>query len=440
LAIISGSFEVLEGLMFLALPKSTKSKNSSNLRIVGAGEYDSEYQTWLVIKNKEVEFLPKAFELIFREFPNCKIIFRFIPEVSDLHWIYENDYWKNYCVVQPYKRPLMQMSHPNFNNMLNKRHLKAKYNRFIKAGKVELEEIQDSTNFKKIYEEAMILYDFRQGALFNKIPSERNSLRKQLFFSLFDKNILHVSVLRLDKQITSCIIGMKNEKWMHLSGLITYSPFYSKLSPGLVHLYLLGKLLKDQGYSHFDLTPGYDVYKERLATNADEVFELTLSKNHRHKIKSKLRKVFHEFLLSRNIRPMSFNLTLQKLKHRLTGKIFNAKRIFPFQKNSGNTQVLKDSPIKIQKNNIIDLLGYKGEYRRTRWEFLEDAFYLVESGESFYSWSHSQILLGCIWTRNANVGAFGNGEQKKCLDINSAYLNPIVKARKEEFLKKVEEY
>jgi hypothetical protein len=215
---------------------------------------------------------------------------------------------------------------------------------------------------------------------------------------------------------------MKNERWMHLAGLITYSPFYAKFSPELVHLYLLGKSLKDQGYSYFDLTPGYDIYKERLATHMDEVFELTLNKATGYKTKSNLRKSFHGFLLSRNIRPMSFNLTLQKLKYRLTRKIFNIQRI-PYILNNGyKTQEIEELSIEIQKDNIKHLLGYKGDYRLTRWEFLENAFFLVESGESFYSWSHKQMLLACVWTKNIKVDSSEKGNHDKCLDGEHIFL------------------
>ncbi|MEX2566362.1 MAG: GNAT family N-acetyltransferase [Cyclobacteriaceae bacterium] len=433
IAVISLSANRLEGAVFFAVKRERSGKvKKYKAKIVGVGEYDAEYQTWLVREGKEKEFLPKVFDLISNTYPKCKMVFRFIPYPECLSWLDENQYWKKSSVVQACRRPLMQMSHPDLNAVFKKKRFKAKYNRFNRAGKMELEEITELNRFKEVFDEVMVLYDFRQGSLFNKTPTKSNPLRGPLFFSLFEQNMLHVTVLKLDEDITSCIIGMKSEKWMHLSGLITYSPFYSKLSPGMVHLFILGKYLKNQGYEYFDLTPGDDGYKERMATNTDDVYELTVCKDTVFKSKRQLRKKFHRLLLSNGIRPMTFNLEIQRSKHFIQKKLNQIKnKIFPTKNNSFSNTA---GPIEFEKNNIKHLLAYNDPLGTSRWDFLSFAFNKVESGETFLSWTDDKRLLACIWFTVSSNQTEEEGQSATFLQTDS-YIHPKVLIRKEEITK-----
>jgi hypothetical protein len=401
-AVLEYEQDKITAALWLTINKNKRGKHKTkNAKILGAGEYDAEYQTWLVEPGNEKKFLPAAFKLLFNRFPNSKIIFRFIPYAESLKWIEADKDWQKFCVIQPYRRPLLQMSHPDYPEVYKKRHLKAKYNRLSKSGKMELIEIVDLDHFIQIYDKIMLLLDFRQGALFNKTPSLDNPNRKSLYINLFKKNLLHVTVLKLDDQITSCIIGMKDGIWMHLAGLITYSPFFGKFSPGMVHIYVLGKLLEDNGYQYFDLTPGDDEYKERMASNADEVYEFTVTQDTRFKLKRSLRKYFHEFLLERGIRPMSFNLYIQKKLYHYKFRLRNLKKnLLQLTKSTNNSHEKTDTTVAlliIERNNIEHLLNYQETSSVSRWIFLENAFARIQTGESFYSTIYEGKLIFCQW-------------------------------------------
>ncbi|AEL24499.1 GNAT family N-acetyltransferase [Cyclobacterium marinum] len=422
----------LNAIVFLAVKKEPNGTiKRHQAKIVGVGEYDAEYQTWLVKEGDDERFLTEAWSLILKDYPNCKIIFRFVPSFNSLSWIYKNSQWKKVSVIQEYHRPLLQMSHPKFKDVMKKRHLKAKYNRFRRAGKMDFEEINEINRFIEVYDEVMVLYDFRQGALFNKTPSESNPLRRSLFISLFRQDLLHVSVLKLDDVITSCIIGMKSKLWMHLSGLITYSPFYSKHSPGLVHLFVLGKYLEEQGFEYFDLSPGGDGYKERMASNADKVYELTISQDPFFKTKIDIRKKFHALLLSRGVRSMDFNLKVKRSKHFIKLKAKDFKNRIVGKK----VKLLQESkkPMDLETNNIKHLLLYNDDLGTSRWDFLSNAFKKVEAGEKFISWADDNKLLFCLWFHET----IGNSpDNETALVINEDYYShPVVAAYKEEVLK-----
>jgi CelD/BcsL family acetyltransferase involved in cellulose biosynthesis len=399
--IIQYEKEEIVGALCLAIKKDPSGPiQKLHSKIVGAGDYDAEYQTWLVQPDQESAFLSLAIQEVFAHFPKSTLVLKYLPYAHCLEGLINHPNWNKIAVVETYHRPLLQMNHPNFKEVYKKRHLKAKLNRFKKAGIMDFEEVVELNRFIEILDEVMALMDLRQLAFFNKMPSQDHPNKKALFIDLFKQNLLHVTVLKLNDDIASCIIGMKDGEWMHLSGLITFSPFYSKLSPGLVNLYLLGQLLEKQGYQYFDLTPGDDGYKERISSNNDKVYELTISQNFGFLWKRKIRKKFHQFLRSNGIRPKSFQLSLQKqlyyFKHELFRIFKNSDKniLTPDFENHSNE---KEFLLEFEKNNIKHLLLYQDSFGKSRWNFFEHVFAKIEEGAFFLTLVKKNYLVCCIW-------------------------------------------
>ncbi len=111
-------------------------------------------------------------------------------------------------------------------------------------------------------------------------------IKKDLLKALFRLQLLHVSVLKVNEKIIAAVIAITEKDWLCLAGINCHSPFNARLySPGLMHFILLAKLLKEEGITWFDLTPGYDTYKEELANRHHEVKELLISNSRSLKIK-----------------------------------------------------------------------------------------------------------------------------------------------------------
>ncbi|WP_215223621.1 GNAT family N-acetyltransferase [Echinicola shivajiensis] len=165
LIIMEKQSDEITGMVHLAIPIKDAKKNR-NIQIIGAGKFDAEYQVWLTEPDNK-EFIKEALKLLLKEYPKCKVIFRYIPPTVPLNWL-ESNSWKNRITIQGSKRPLIGPNHPEFPNLLRKRHLKAKYNRINRAGELKLEDITDSKQFSDLLDFLAIQYDFRQGALFNK--------------------------------------------------------------------------------------------------------------------------------------------------------------------------------------------------------------------------------------------------------------------------------
>ncbi|WP_186756792.1 GNAT family N-acetyltransferase [Echinicola salinicaeni] len=396
------------GMVHLAVPLK-ELKKKSRIKILGAGEFDSEYQVWLTKENNN-SFITNALNLLLTEFPKCKVIFRYLPPNTPLSWI-ESHKWKKKVILQASKRPLMDTYHPEFPNLLRKRHLKAKYNRINKAGNLKLEEIKDPKAFSELLNFLRDQYDFRQGALFNK-NQFREDPNKALFLKeLFEANILHVSVLKLNDEITASIISMTDKNWVHMAGLISHSPFHSKYSPGLVQLYMLGRKFYFEHIEVFDLTPGNDPYKDRLATHHDLAYELVITKNKSFKCKRAARKSFFDGLYNYGILPQKFKLQFEKTVYLIKNKYqyflfswiwslikgsFSSSK--PKQIKVTTVQSINKVPTPFRINHLGDLLNYKQQKSTlTRWEFLEDALKRFENGQISYSISKDQELQFCAW-------------------------------------------
>ncbi|WP_245949351.1 GNAT family N-acetyltransferase [Echinicola strongylocentroti] len=392
----------LVGLLALTTSKTNgEFQKDRSMKITGAGKFDAEYQTWIVKDGYNEIFIKNGFEALFNEFPQCKLSLRFIPDPSIIEPLKSlTSIKEKHIVLHKHHRPLMDFALVEEQKLFRKRHLKAKYNRIHRAGQVAFSKVTEIDEFIQILDEILVYLDFRQAAMFNKLPSKSNPNRHKFLIELFKKDLLHVTALKLDGETISSIIGMKGKGWMHLAGLISYSPFHSKHSPGLVHLYMLGKMLQEEGYHKFDLTPGYDGYKERFSTSGDEVVELHLSKNLKYGVKKFLRKNLHNTLVKFDVRPMSFELNMKKKIYLIKEKTKGITKSF-FSANETMASYSfpsEDAGLSVKKNSITDLLKYNDRNGlQSRWEFLERAFSLVSRGAEFYSISDGKKLLASIW-------------------------------------------
>lgn len=217
------------------------------------------------------------------------------------------------------------------------------------------------------------------------------------------------------------------------------------LPPGFVHFLLLGQQLCRQEVAMFDLTPGQDAYKERLATGHDQVQELMVSANLGDFLRKNMRKNFHGLLLKMGIRPMTFNLHLHKGLYLLRNHLLAARRqglwrtviyhgrqflysgkirLYVFMER----QVPPQETVLAEENNLSDLLDFDHRQPRpSRWEFLEKALHRYSLGEKSYSWSEQGCLLACAWVRQPGTGRAENlipAMGKEAVLLEGIYCHP----------------
>jgi hypothetical protein len=252
--------------------------------------------------------------------------------------------------------------------------------------------------------------------MFNLNQFKNEPLRADLLLALFEKKLLNVTVLKVNKQIFASVATMGTGDWLHLStGINIHAPFNAKFySPGFVHFNLLVQQLMKDRVSIFDLSPGGDFYKERLANKHDQVYELVITNSVLYRIKRELRKQYHEMLLKAGKWPMGTELSASKKIYLLKARINRVRKQGLLSTALERTKdlvkpskdklyILKErldtkNELLINKNNLKHLLDFETEGTlMTRWEFLEDAMRRFEVGQNCYTFYESGRLLCCAW-------------------------------------------
>jgi CelD/BcsL family acetyltransferase involved in cellulose biosynthesis len=381
-------------------------------RITGAGHYDAQYQTWLAAPIEGNTFIKKALAELIKQFPGNPISFRFLPNGTPMTWLKEDQQWSQRSIVQPYTRPLLNFSDPEHTKILSgRKHFKNKLNRLKKLGEVRFETIRDLKTFEKSLNEMALLFDFRQSALFNKSHFKDDPIKKEFLLELARLNLLHTTVLSVNGKIMAAVVAVTGVNgWVYLAGINCHSPVNARFySPGFMHFILLFKQLNEEGVQYFDLTPGYDTYKEELANQHDEVTELVISSKKKFLIKRRIKKWVHTRLVAAGIRPMTIELALKKFNYLLRRRSAlsvvkgMAERLHKKRKQQLYLVQANRLPaaikVTLHKDNLRDLMQFECGKRAdvTRWEFLGNAVYRLERGQHCYTFAENGRLLCCAW-------------------------------------------
>jgi hypothetical protein len=401
-------------------------------RITGAGHYDALYQTWLAAASDGDTFIKLALARLMKQFPGHPISFRFLPPGTPLDWVKDDAKWRQCSIVQSYVRPLINFNDPEHAKLFRKSHFRNKFNRLKRAGEVQFECISDFKSFESSLNEMAVMYDFRQSALFNKNHFRDDPLKKEFLLALFNLNLLHVTVLKVDGNTMAAVVAVAGKEGaVHLAGINCHSPFKARsYSPGILHFVLLSKQLATEHHQYFDLTPGYDSYKEELANAHDEVKELVISPSLKFRVKKKIKKWIHARLIASGIRPMSAELTGKKFFYLLRRRTMLSviKRMANRLQKKRKQQLYSIQtyalpfPVKISlhKDSLGDLLQFEAGKRAdlTRWEFLANAMRRFDTGQHCFTWTENGRLLGCAWfSYPDNVEATNNN-----LHIDSTFV------------------
>lgn len=412
----AGAAGHLTGLLALAVPFADAGTATIGTRgrMVGAGQYEAEYQAWLAAAS-DGTFIQAALAVVGQRFPRHHLQLRFLPPDTPLDWLRDSPGERGRCVLQPYNRPLMEMNDPAFPKLFHKTEYRNKLNRLKRLGEPHLELVTDGGHFAAILAELTAQYDFRQGALFNKNQFRDNPRKAALLLALFERHLLHVTVLKVDAEMLAAIVAVKGPAWVHLGGINIHNPRFADYSPGFVHFLLLGQQLAREGVPVFDLTPGEDAYKERFATRHDQVYELTVAATAAYRLKRQLRMQLHHRLIRAGIRPMTVELQVKKMRY------FFRARLRGLMTPGGVASLLNQvkrlwvSPTPLlyvrpagpeglpaaflpQKDSPGDLLDFEPQKGGiTRWTFLGEAMRRFEAGNRSYTWSEGGRLLACAW-------------------------------------------
>lgn len=427
----------LTGLLTLA-------KDKKGL-ITGAGGNQAEYQVWLTANEKDETFIKTSLAKLYRFFPRNRIQLKYIPAGVPLQFTKNETPWNKRCFVKTSPQPVMVINEDHFTSELKKKNRREKINRLKRLGDLQFERIRDYNRFSEIFDELALQSDFRKGALYNKIAFKTDPCRKTFLLSLFEQNIIHATVLKIDEKIIAANVSIGTSRQLHLSGINSFAAALARHSPGIIHFLMLGKLLAEEGADLFDLTPGADAYKEILATDHTVAYTLTVgNRNHKifNRLKCGLNSIFKKSASMAGIKPetlkkakRNFTLFKDKVAHVtrqgiLQSSTYLIDKLKPNKKTAKCWTVQKVNATSglfdLQYDDLKDLLNFDHrEIRYSQQEFLSDAMRRFEEGAHCYTWTDNGLLMGCAWIGNMqsaiNGYSYGNETEDFILSLSGIY-------------------
>jgi len=406
----------LTGLLPLAIDRSGE--------IVACGSWQAEYQGWLFHGIEGPEFILQAIKLVRENFPNKFLTFNLLPPLTPINCVrcIENNFPSR---VRTFSRPIMGLENEQgFIKSLMKKSNRSRINRLKKKfGEIRFERITDLANFSSLLEDVIGFYDLRQGAMSDVLPFKNDRHKRAFHMALLEKqNLLHVTVLFSGDQVISVHLGICSKDMVHL-GIIAHSPFEARHSPGKLHILFLSKMLKEEGYKGFDLTPSGD-YKDRFATTYERVYSLTVFGSERNRrlatISEKSRSAVSRGLRAAEIDPgavKSFLVNLRqdkpwriplRLACLLIHKVWHSEKYVIYRIDLNLVQnMFRIGPA--MRDSVADLLKYvPGRVWQTRKDFLLRSMKRLERGEHVYTFAKDDSLLFCCWmTEGITKGFLG---------------------------------
>jgi CelD/BcsL family acetyltransferase involved in cellulose biosynthesis len=387
----------------------------------------AEYQVWLVYPEENKRFIKAALGLFNKTFPKGILHLKYLPDSKQIKLLDQDNYLASRTACKAYQRPMMEADKDWLQQELKKKNRKEKINRLKRLGEFQFVHLTDFDDFKSAIDDMALQSDFRKAALYNNSFFYDEPERKDFLLSLFQKGLLHVSILRVGGLTIASNAGIMSKGMVHLQGINSHSPFYSKHSPGILHFLMLGIELADSNIPFFDLTPGgAEGYKSLLANRHELAYEIwfgprpyILVKKIKIKLKGWLKSKLQgkrflkvdlsdpNILLHQLSNKISFgiNTCLKFLKNDRINLVKNQTNPLQFSWKIGSSsiKVLQDSKAEIKlgvisKNKISDLfLWEKKGSIITRMDLFQDCLARIENGQEMFTIVDDNVLNGICW-------------------------------------------
>jgi hypothetical protein len=137
----------------------------------------------------------------------------------------------------------------------------------------------EAAEIKRVLHAAVPLLELRKGAAYGQLPFRDEPLRLAFLLAQAEvPGLLHVTALERDGQVLAAHIATAGRRELSIAGIV-HSEFESRHSPGAALILELIGLLCKEGRELLDFTPGQGEYKERFASELQEVYRLRVHPN-----------------------------------------------------------------------------------------------------------------------------------------------------------------
>jgi len=349
--------------------------------LVHAGDGQAEYHGWLCEKEYDDEFPVMAMIEVKKHFNLRKWQWRPMPPRSYIGWFGSEYLRKNRIFVRKHREdsPVLDLSNEDKINKIRKnKSIQIKLNRYKKKSGFFIERITSKEKAKEIFEILADQCDFRQMARHESAPFGRDSNKKQFYIERLNfPESNHFTVLWSDNYPTAFHFGACDHNTVFW-GLSSYNPLEERNSPGNILIIKMIELLKEEGFSYFDLTPGGAPFKEKFSSFHQEIFTPTFYFVRSDKIiadiKHFVRQSIKKFVVSIGAKPKAIKESSEKITNVLAEfrglspvKIFSKLFTYIYRKETCHLykfsiaqdgHYLKDITEKVDVNKYSDLLLY----------------------------------------------------------------------------------
>lgn len=243
--------------------------------LVGAGHYQAEYQCWLCEPQQTEQAGLYLAEALSEQFPGSPWHLKYVPSHPVLRSGLDSLLAQGRTAIETWRRPLHRFSAQSAAKSLRKKSNKSKLNRLARSGPVSFYSATDAEQRRSLLDEIIPYYELRQGAVNDSFPFTDDTRKRAFHVDLLQSldGDMSLTVTRAGSEFVAGLVGFRSEGVLSV-GMIAYSPMYAAHSPGKFHLLLGAMELDGEGIHTIDLTPGGDAWKDRFATEFDEVYEL----------------------------------------------------------------------------------------------------------------------------------------------------------------------
>ena len=252
---------------------------ASDGRITHVGDHQGEYHGWLSLAEYEEQFIIDTLVYLKQHQKVTSWKWLWMPVNSSTAWTRSPALQKAgvYVALEKTESLIWDLSQKDkLAKMWKSKSNKAKIRRFKKRGNYRFERISEPEVAEGVIKEYMQWQvDFRKEPVNDNLPFGYDRNKADFYSALAHfPNANHFTVLWLDDIPIASHFGQCTDDTVFL-GLTAYEPSESKNSPGTILMMELGKLLEEEGYKTFDLTPGAE-YKERFANASQTLYQPTV--------------------------------------------------------------------------------------------------------------------------------------------------------------------
>lgn len=393
--------------------------------IVGVGAQQAEYQSWLCSIVDSGKFLDGALEMVFREWPRAHLRLQYIDVAQATEHLLNWTKSRDDVVLSTHSRPQMKVGIEAVQAALNKRSNRSKLNRLKRLGELEFEHNHLQTDTIAGLDEIIRLYDFRQGAANDSCPFVDDERKRAFHSELLQQapGLLVAFRMLLDGHTVAALLGVRGPNRIS-NAIFAFSPHHARHSPGKLLLYLAAQSLSGEDVEYLDLTPGGDTWKERFATDHDQVYELNVWRDaaqarlyqRRNRMRALIRKVLvgiglppgklrNWLVRAKHVRPQSALRALSRVLPKRTE--FRIYRLDLDRVADLAISAIVDTDIRFRIDDLSDLVRFEPATKwQSRQRFLKEALIRIERGEQVYSVAKDGVLLHYGWLTREQHEAF----------------------------------